>query len=571
MAQVTGARSCGGSLAPGTAGSLADYPRTVTDPHFAPRRPPARGPGDVVILTGADLTTDDVEAVARGGAHAVLDAHARARMQESRDVVERLVAAGAVVYGVTTGFGDLASVSIPAADATRLQENLLVSHAAGVGEPLPRDVVRAMLLLRANTLALGHSGVRPLIVDRLCALLELGIHPVVPEQGSVGASGDLAPLAHLALPLIGRGQVELGGHVTPALVALREAGLEPLELGPKEGLALLNGTQLMAALGALLLVDGERLLRTASVAGAMSVEALLGTDVAFAAAYQLARPHPGQVAVAAELRHLLRDSALQRGHHGSSHKIQDPYSLRCMPQVHGAIRDALEHLRRVLDVELNAATDNPLVFPEGGVAAEGTVATGGGTVISGGNFHGEPIALALDFAKLAIAELGSISERRTALLLDGRLNGGLPPFLAASSGLDSGLMLVQYTAAALVSEDKVLAHPATVDSIPTSANQEDHVSMGPIAGRHARRVLENVSQVLAIELICAAQALEMRVAATGMPPGLGVAEALGRIRAIVPALTHDRELGHDLAGAAALVRDGALADLAVPVDLAAGA
>jgi histidine ammonia-lyase len=524
-----------------------------------------------VILTGADLTTDDVEAVARGGAHAVLDAHARARMQESRDVVERLVAAGAVVYGVTTGFGDLASVSIPAADATRLQENLLVSHAAGVGEPLPRDVVRAMLLLRANTLALGHSGVRPLIVDRLCALLELGIHPVVPEQGSVGASGDLAPLAHLALPLIGRGQVELGGHVTPALVALREAGLEPLELGPKEGLALLNGTQLMAALGALLLVDGERLLRTASVAGAMSVEALLGTDVAFAAAYQLARPHPGQVAVAAELRHLLRDSALQRGHHGSSHKIQDPYSLRCMPQVHGAIRDALEHLRRVLDVELNAATDNPLVFPEGGVAAEGTVATGGGTVISGGNFHGEPIALALDFAKLAIAELGSISERRTALLLDGRLNGGLPPFLAASSGIDSGLMLLQYTAAALVSEDKVLAHPATVDSIPTSANQEDHVSMGPIAGRHARRVLENVSQVLAIELICAAQALEMRVAATGMPPGLGVAEALGRIRAIVPALTHDRELGHDLAGAAALVRDGALADLAVPVDLAAGA
>ena len=534
----------------------------MTEPHFAPDRPPARGRGDIVVLTGANLTIGDVEAVARGGAGAALDVHARARMQESRDVVERLVASGAVVYGVTTGFGDLASVSIPTADAARLQENLIVSHAAGVGSPLPREVVRAMLLLRANTLALGHSGARPLIVDRLCAFLAKGIHPVVPEQGSVGASGDLAPLAHLALPLIGRGQVELNGQVGPALIALREAGLEPLTLSSKEGLALLNGTQLMSALGALLLADADRLTRTASVVGAMSVEAMLGTDVAFAAAYQLARPHPGQIAVAAELRHLLRDSALQHGHHASSHKIQDPYSLRCIPQVHGAVRDALDYLRRVLDIELNAATDNPLVFPEGGVAAEGTIATGGGTVISGGNFHGEPIALALDFAKIAIAELGSISERRSALLLDARLNGGLPAFLAASGGLDSGLMLLQYTAAALVSENKVLAHPATVDSIPTSANQEDHVSMGPIAGRHARQALENVTHVLAIELVCAAQALDLRVAATGLAPGVGVAEALARTRARVPALDHDREPGRDLAAAAALVREGALAGLA---------
>jgi len=536
----------------------------VTGPHYAPDRPPARGPGDVVVLTGADLAVADVEAVARHGAGAALDVHARARMQESRDVVERLVAEGAVVYGVTTGFGDLASVSIPAADAERLQENLLVSHAAGVGEPLPREIVRAMLLLRANTLALGHSGARPLLVDRLCRFLELGIHPVVPAQGSVGASGDLAPLAHLALPLIGRGQVDLGGHVLPALVALREHGLEPLVLGPKEGLALLNGTQLMTALGALLLVDADRLTRTASVAGAMSVEALLGTEVAFAAAYQLARPHPGQIAVAAELRHLLRESALQAEHHGSEHKVQDPYSLRCMPQVHGAVRDALDHLRRVLDIELNAATDNPLVFPEGGVADAATVATGGGTVISGGNFHGEPIALALDFAKLAIAELGSISERRTALLLDPRLNGGLPPFLAAAGGLESGLMLLQYTAAALVSEDKVLAHPATVDSIPTSANQEDHVSMGAIAGRHARQVLENVERILAIELICAAQALELRVAGSGRRPGSGVGEALSRVRARVSYLTHDREPGHDLVAAFELVHGGALVDLATP-------
>ena len=325
-----------------------------------------------------------------------------------------------------------------------------MSHAAAVGEPLPREIVRAMLLLRANTLALGHSGCRPLLVDRLLELLARDVHPVVPALGSVGASGDLAPLAHLALPLIGRGVVELHGQHLPALVGLREVGLEPIELGPKEGLALLNGTQLMSAIGALLLADADRLVRTASVAAAMSVEALLGTDVAFAAAYQLARPHPGQVAVAAELRHLLRDSGFQAAHKATSHKVQDPYSLRCVPQVHGAVRDALDHLRRVLDIEMNSATDNPLVFPDGGVAAEDALATGGGRVISGGNFHGEPIALALDFAKLAIAELGSISERRTALLVDARLNGGLPPFLAASSGIDSGMMIYQYTAAALV-------------------------------------------------------------------------------------------------------------------------
>ena len=534
------------------------------------------GEGGSIVLTGADLTIDDVEAVARHGATVRLDDAARARMQEARQVIEDLVAEGAVVYGVTTGFGDLASVSIPPADAARLQENLLMSHAAGVGPAFPREIVRAMLLLRANTLALGHSGCRPVLVDHLLEFLRLGIHPVVPEQGSLGASGDLAPLAHLALPLIGRGHAEYNGSVVPGLIALREAGLEPLELGPKEGLALLNGTQMMSSIGALLLADADRLARTASVAAAMSVEALLGTDVAFAAAYQLARPHPGQIAVAAELRHLLRNSGLQQRHHGHAHKVQDPYSLRCVPQVHGAVRDALDHLRRVLDIELNSATDNPLVFVGGGVADPDTLATGGGRVISGGNFHGEPVALALDFAKLAVAELGSISERRTALLVDSRLNGGLPAFLAAASGVDSGMMIYQYTAAALVSENKVLAHPASVDSIPTSANQEDHVSMGSVAARHARAVLEHVERIVAIELLVAAQALDLRLAggseaglagsedgvdSTGATPGTGVAEALARIRERVRHLGADREPGPDIAAAVTLVHDGALVDL----------
>ncbi len=516
-----------------------------------------------IVLTGADLSIADVEAVARYDAAVELDPDARHRMTEARDVVARIVADGEIVYGVTTGFGDLATTFVPPEEAAVLQERLLMSHAAGVGPAFPREVVRAMLVLRANTLALGHSGCRPELVDRLVAFLAHGIHPVVPEQGSVGASGDLAPLAHLALPLIGRGRVEHRGAVVLALEALHDEGLEPIVLEPKEGLALLNGTQLMSALGALLLADADRLVRTASVVAAMSVEALLGTEVAFAAAYQLARPHPGQIAVAAELRSLLRDSALQAGHHETSHKIQDPYSLRCVPQVHGAVRGALDHLRRILDVELNSATDNPLVFPEGGAPA--ALATGGGRVISGGNFHGEPVALALDFAKLAIAELGSISERRTALLLDPRLNGGLPAFLSPRPGTNSGLMLTQYTAAALVSENKVLAHPASVDTIPTSANQEDHVSMGPIAGRHARAVLANVERILAVELLSAAQALDLRRAAIGddalSRPGRGVEAAHAVVRSRIAPLGDDREPGPDLAAATELVRSGALARL----------
>jgi histidine ammonia-lyase len=525
-----------------------------------------RAAGEEIVLTGADLSIADVEAVARGGIAVRLGDEARARMAEARAVVERLVAAGEVVYGVTTGFGDLATTYVSPADSEQLQENLLLSHAVGVGDPLPRDVVRAMLLLRANTLALGHSGCRAVLADRLCDLLRLGIHPVVPCQGSVGASGDLAPLAHLALPLTGRGEVEVAGRIIPAAAALAAANLEPLVLQAKEGLALLNGTQMMSAMGALVAADADRLSRAASVAAAMSCEALLGTDVAYSAAYQLARPHPGQIAVAAELRWLLRDSTLMTSHHASAHKVQDPYSLRCVPQVHGAVRDALEYLRGVLDIELNSATDNPLVFPQGGGADADALATGGGLVISGGNFHGEPIAIALDFAKLAISELGAISERRIALLVDARLNGGLPPFLSAGSGLESGMMLLQYTAAALASENKVLVHPASADSIPTSANQEDHVSMGSIAARHALQVVSNVQKILALELIVSAQALDLRlarVAAEGLQvrPGAGVAQAHDRVRAVVPHLDRDRLQGPDIAAAARLIFDGALDDL----------
>jgi histidine ammonia-lyase len=525
----------------------------------------ALAPSGGVVLTGAGLTIEDVEAVALGQRRVTLATDARARVGEARAVIDRLVASGEVVYGVTTGFGALATAYVPPERTRELQERLLLSHAAGVGEPLPTPVVRAMLLLRANTLALGHSGCRPELIERLCDMLELGLHPVVPSQGSVGASGDLAPLAHLALPLIGHGEVELGGRVQSAAEALARTGLEPLVLEPKEGLALLNGTQLMTAIGALLLAAADRLVRSASVAAAITTEALRGTEVAFSSAYQSTRPHPGQVRTAAELRWLLRDSGLQRSHHADAHRVQDPYSVRCAPQVHGAARDALDYLRGVLDIEMNSATDNPLVFPGGGSVPQDALATGHGLVISGGNFHGEPVALALDFAKLALAELGAISERRIALLLDPRLNDGLPAFLGAASGLDSGLMILQYTAAALASESKTLAHPASVDSIPTSANQEDHVSMGSIAARHARRVLEHSERILAIELICASQALDLRLdLVPGVSPGVGVAEAHARVRAVIDRLEADREPGPDLEAALQIVREGALVDLALP-------
>ena len=463
------------------------------------------------------------------------------RMRASRAVIERLVAEGGTVYGVTTGFGDLANVRIEPEQVAELQRNLVRSHSAGVGDPLPADVVRAMLVLRANALAVGLSGVRPELAELLCAMLNESVHPVIPSRGSVGASGDLAPLAHLAAVLIGEGAADTPAGPMAGADALRAAGLAPIELGAKEGLALLNGTQLMAGIAALVLHDGQRLTASADVIGAMSLEAMEGSAVAFDEALIGARPHPGQVAAAAHLRELLAGSEIGASHAASPHRLQDAYSLRCMPQVHGAVRDALDQLGRVLAVEINAATDNPLVFADG-------------RVVSGGNFHGEPLALAIDYAKIALAELASISERRTARLVDSHLSG-LPPFLSDEPGLRSGLMMVQYTAAALVNEMQTLAHPASVDSIPTSANQEDHVSMGATGALHLREVLDRAETVLAIEALCAAQGLDFRAP---MRPAAGVARAHALVRERVPHLAEDRSPSPDIAAARELLRSGAV-------------
>jgi histidine ammonia-lyase len=479
--------------------------------------------------------------VTRNGQPVALAPDARKRMSASRAVIERVVAAGDTVYGVTTGFGDLADVRIEPGQTAELQRNLVRSHAAGVGEPLPAEVVRAILLLRANGLAVGLSGVRPELVDLLCEMLNAGVHPVVPSRGSVGASGDLAPLAHVALVLIGEGHVEAASGPLQGGEALRSAGLEPIELQAKEGLALLNGTQLMAGLAVLALHDARRLALEADLIGAMSLEAMLGTASAFDEALVGARAHPGQVAAAAHLRKILADSEIGESHRSSPHRVQDAYSLRCMPQVHGAVRDALDQLERVLLVEMNAATDNPLVFPDGQVR-------------SGGNFHGEPLALVIDYAKIAISELASISERRTARLTDAHLSG-LPPFLSEAPGLQSGLMIAQYSAAALVNELQTLAHPSSVDTIPTSANQEDHVSMGATGALHLREVVDRTETVLAIEALCAAQGLDFRAP---LRPGAGVAAAHQRLRAIVPHLDADRPPAPDISAVRDLLRGGSL-------------
>ena len=500
-------------------------------------------------LTGRDLTVDDVVEVARQRRPVVLDPSAAERMQASRRVIERLVADGATVYGVTTGFGDLADVRIDPDQTADLQRNLVRSHAAGVGEPLPAEVVRAMLLLRANTLAIGLSGVRVEIAELLCGMLNAAVHPVIPSRGSVGASGDLAPLAHLALVMIGEGEAEVdGAGPGPGGHALRRAGLGPVTLEAKEGLALLNGTQLMAGIGGLAVADGLRLVDTADVTGAMSLEALEGTAAAFDAQLIGARPHPGQLRSAVQLRSLLAESEIGASHRQSPHRVQDPYSLRCMPQVHGAVRDALDQLAGVLAIEMNAATDNPLVFPASREAPDGRV-------VSGGNFHGEPIALALDAATIALAELANIGERRVARLVDQHLSG-LPAFLTPRSGLRSGLMIAQYTAAACVNELRGLAHPATVDNVPTSANQEDHVSMGATAAHQLRQAVALVESVLAIEALCAAQALDFRAP---LRPGRGVRLAHAAVREVVPPLDEDRPPGPDIERVAGLVRSGALA------------
>ncbi|HSK94479.1 MAG TPA: histidine ammonia-lyase [Candidatus Angelobacter sp.] len=494
-------------------------------------------------LTGRDLSIDTVIEVARGRRLVSLDPAAAERMRASRAVIERVVADGETVYGVTTGFGDLANVRIEPSQTAELQRNLVRSHAAGVGPPLPDEVVRAMLLLRANALAIGLSGVRVELVELLIGMLNAAVHPVIPSRGSLGASGDLAPLAHLALVVIGEGEATVdGAGPGSGAQALRRARLGPMTLEAKEGLALLNGTQLMAAIGCLAHHDAERLALTSDVVGAMSLEAMLGTGAAFDERLIGARPHPGQVASAAHLRALLEGSEIWASHRTDrEHKVQDAYSLRCMPQVHGAVRDALAELERVLRVEINAVTDNPLVFPSG-------------DVVSGGNFHGEPLALVLDHASVGVAELASISERRTARLVDGHLSG-LPAFLAERPGVQSGLMIAHYTAAALVNELQTLVHPSSADTIPTSANQEDHVSMGATSALHLREIVDRAEHVLAIEALCAAQGLDFRAP---LKPGDGVSAAHAAVRRRVPHLVDDRPPAPDITTLRALVHAGDL-------------
>ncbi len=504
---------------------------------------------DALSLDGRSLRLDEVERVAREGLRVELSGRARRRMAESRAVVERAVAEGRTVYGVTTGFGRLSDQRIEPDQIEVLQINLLRSHAVGVGEPLPEDAARAMLLLRANTLAAGLSGVRPVVCERLVEILNAGIVPRIPCQGSVGASGDLAPLAHLALVLVGEGETWQMGRWTPAAEALEAAGIEPLRLQAKEGLSLVNGTQLMTAVGALALLGAERLVETAEVAGAMSLEAMRGTRSALRAEIHEARPHPGQLTSSERLRALLGETSGVAESHVGCDRVQDPYSIRCMPQVHGAVRDTLAHVRRVLEIEINSATDNPLVFP-GGDSGE----LPEDRVVSGGNFHGAPVAAVMDFLAIALTDLASIAERRVEVLMDPAFSG-LPPFLAKTPGLQSGFMMHQVTAAALVSESKSLAHPASVDTIPTSANKEDHVSMGAWAARKAARVLENAERVVAIELLAAAQGIDwLRPLRTS--PALEAAHRA--IRQVAAVYADDRPGAPDIEAAAELVRSGAL-------------
>jgi histidine ammonia-lyase len=484
----------------------------------------------VIELDGQRLTLDALEAVAYGREGVSLTETSRIRMAEGRKIVEDILETDRVVYGVNTGFGRLSDTVIPHQDLWTLQTNLVRSHACGVGQPLSEPETRAMMLLRANVLAKGLSGARPEVAETLVAMLREGVLPVVPEKGSVGASGDLAPLAHLALGAMGEGDAFYGGERISAAEALRRAGITPLQLHAKEGLALLNGTQAIGAVGGLAVARALRLLDRATLAGAMTLEALLGTPVAFDPRIHDARPHPGQVRVAARLRELLEGSEIRDSHLEGDPRVQDAYSLRCMPQVHGAVLGALEHVREVLEIETGAGTDNPLVFE-------------GGDVLSGGNFHGAPLALALDYAAIALTDLASISERRIDRLINPDLNEGLPPFLTRHPGTGSGFMIAHVTAVALLNECKVLSHPASVDNAPTSGGKEDHVSMGMTAALKLRQVVENVERVVAVELMAAAEGLEYR---KPLRPGSGVQAGYERVREVVPKLEEDRALSDDI-------------------------
>lgn len=496
---------------------------------------------ETITLDGEHLTLAQLDTASRGAARVDLAPGARARMEACRGALERIVERGDALYGVNTGFGLLSDVAVDAAGMVRLQENLVRSHAAGFGEPFPAADARAMTLLRANVLARGHSAVRPVVVDSLVGVLNAGLAPWIPARGSVGASGDLAPLAHLALALMGEGRFLDGARSIPASEALAKAGLTPLRLASREGLALVNGTQAMTASGALTLMAAGQLLTQADIAGALTIDVLLGSARPFDERLAALRPHPGHAATAANVRALLGGSGLLASHAGC-HQVQDPYSMRCIPQVHGAARDALSHARRVVEIEINAVTDNPIFFPETGEA------------IPGGNFHGQPVSIAMDLAAIALADTASISERRTERLLNPAVSG-MPAFLARRPGLESGFMMAQVTAAALVSEAKGLAWPASVDSIPTGAGKEDHVSMGVTAALKARRALELVTGVIAIEVLCGAQALDHRRPLRSSAPLEAVHAA---VRRAVPSLTDDRPPAPDIAALCSLLAEGAL-------------
>src|SRR5688500_10687105 len=497
-------------------------------------------------LNGQSLTIQQIADVAARREQVTLSANARERVERARQVVEQIVAEGRTVYGVNTGFGKLSDVSIERSDLRQLQLNLVRSHSCGLGEPLSVEEARAMLLLRANVLASGYSGARPLVIDTLIALLEKDVTPVIPEKGSVGASGDLAPLAHLALAAIGEGEAFYEGERLPSAVALERAGIASLELEVKEGLALLNGTQAMGAVGGLALHRAERLVRLADVAGAMALEALRGTPVAFDERIHQARPHPGQIAVAAHLRQLLSDSEIRKSHLNNDPRVQDAYSLRCMPQVHGAVRAALAHAREVVEIESGSATANPLVFSDTG------------EVLSGGNFHGAPLALVFDYAAIALTDLISITERRIDRLVNPDSNEGLPPFLTTQPGISSGFMMLQVSAVALLNEAKVLAHPASIDNVPTDGGKEDHVSMGMTSATKLRSVVKLAEMTTAIELMTAAQALDYRAPLT---PGRGVKQAYDLVRGLVAPLTEDRATSKDIEQIVNAIRRGVFDEL----------
>jgi histidine ammonia-lyase len=499
---------------------------------------------NAITLDGASLSLEAVVSVARDFTSVSISPDAARRALARRALVERAVADGKTIYGVNTGFGKLANVRIPAHQVRDLQRNLVRSHAAGVGNPLPEDVVRAAMLLRANVLLRETSGVRPVIAEGLVALLNAGIHPVVPEQGSVGASGDLAPLSHIALALLGEGDVDVRhpvrGRTSPvrqrAAAALQEVGLSPLQLEAKEGISFVNGTQAQTAILALMVQDARRLWRAAHAAAAMSLEALRGTPDPFDERIHRARPHPGQLASAALLRDLLADSEIRESHRENDPRVQDAYSLRCTPQILGPVYDAIEFAARTAEIELNASTDNPLVFEDG--------------IVSGGNFHGQPVALALDVLTIALTTLAGVAERRVERLVNPDLSQGLPAFLAPNPGVESGFMMVQVTAAALVAESRTLCTAASVQSIPTDANQEDVVPMGMAAAFKARRVLANAQRVVGAELLCAAQGIDLL---KPLRPGKGVERVHQRVRAIVHTLTGDRPLHPDLEALGELV------------------